>query len=81
MKNKKILIMVAHPDDEIIGCGGTIAKINKYNEIMCVFYSDGESSRGKIDKKKILNRKKNASEASSFLNINKPIFLNYKDSS
>jgi len=79
MKNKKILIMVAHPDDEIIGCGGTIAKINKYNEIMCVFYSDGESSRGKIDKKKILNRKKNASEASSFLNINKPIFLNYKD--
>lgn len=79
MKNKKILIMVAHADDEIIGCGGTISKLKKNNEIMCAFYSDGESSRTKSNNKKILSRKKNAIEASSYLNINKPIFLNYKD--
>lgn len=79
MKNKKILVLVAHADDEIIGCGGTLAKLSKNNKIMCVFYSDGETSRITSNTSGILKRKKNALKVSNSLNINKPMFLNFKD--
>ena len=50
-KIKKILIISAHPDDEVLGCGGLIARIKKTNKIQIVFLTDGVSSRKK-DKKK-----------------------------
>ena len=51
-KNKKVLIVVAHPDDETIGCGGLIAKLNKKkSKVFSIYLSDGRSAR---DKKKII---------------------------
>ena len=57
LKNKKILIVAAHPDDEILGCGGTIIKYKKFSEIEVIFMTDGVSSRGK-KKSNALKRKK-----------------------
>ena len=54
MKNKDIILVVAaHPDDEVLGCGGTLAKYakNKNNIVNVLFISDGESSRP-VSKKK-----------------------------
>ena len=77
MINKKILVVAAHPDDEVLGCGGTLLKHAKNNdEILLLFVSDGESSRIK-SKKKILYRKKQAIKVAKIIKANKPIFLNY----
>jgi len=68
MKNKKILIIAAHPDDEILGCGGTISKLKNENCIEVLFMTNGVSSRKK-NKKQILRRKK------AYLNLFKHLSL------
>jgi LmbE family N-acetylglucosaminyl deacetylase len=78
-KNNSILVIAAHPDDEVLGCGGTIAKYTKDKiEVNILFISDGESSR-KLSKKKksfkINKRKKNAIAAAKILGANKPFFF------
>lgn len=45
MKNKKILVIAAHPDDEVLGMGGTLAKLFSNNRLDILLLSDGEKSR------------------------------------
>ena len=46
MKNYRILVVAAHPDDEILGCGGTIAKyIKKGAKVKTIILTKGISSR------------------------------------
>jgi LmbE family N-acetylglucosaminyl deacetylase len=44
--NKKILICVAHPDDENIGCGGVIANhVKDKDKVYCIYMTDGGEAR------------------------------------
>lgn len=44
--NSSILVLAAHPDDEVLGCGGTIAKLARQGATIHVaFLADGVSSR------------------------------------
>ena len=69
---KNILIIAAHPDDEILGCGGTILKnISLKNKVNVLYISDGVGGRyeNKFDKKKnyeINERKNMAIKASKY---------------
>jgi len=58
----KILIVAAHPDDEILGCGGLIAKkIKQKNNIRILFLAEGVTSRyslNEINSKRVINKSK-----------------------
>ena len=77
---KNIMVIAAYPDDEILGCGGTLYKYSKKSKINLVFLSDGESSRKiKNIKKKIDNRKKCALKVGRLLGANHVIFGDFPD--
>ena len=78
---KKVLIVVSHPDDEVLGCGGTIAKlVDKKCEVKVLFLSDGESSRlRKENIKKNLYRRNCAKKAMKILGVKNFTFNNFPD--
>lgn len=41
----KVLVVVAHPDDEILGCGGLMAKFSSDVEFHILFVAEGSSCR------------------------------------
>ncbi len=54
---KKILIVAAHPDDEVLGCFGTVARlIREGHEAYTLILGEGKTSR---DEKRQIENKKN----------------------
>ena len=82
-KNKNVLVVAAHPDDEVLGCGGTLANLSKKGfNIYTLFVSDGVSARNEtkdIIRRKIEQRKFAAIKASKILGCKIPEFLLYPD--
>lgn len=72
-QSQKILIITAHPDDEVLGAGGTILKhIKAEDEVSILILSEGETSKdSNVDAKK---RENEARKVAKSLNI-KELFL------
>lgn len=46
MKAERVLVIAAHPDDEVLGCGGTIARFRDANApVRVVFLAEGITAR------------------------------------
>jgi len=77
---KKILVVAAHPDDEVLGCGGSIARhIQEKDEVRIVIFGEGPTARlkRKTDRK---NNAMNESQAAlKILGVKRVDFLGYKD--
>ena len=42
----RILVIAAHPDDEVLGCGASVAKLaNGGNRVECLILGEGITSR------------------------------------
>lgn len=70
---RTILVIAAHPDDEVLGCGGTIARLAIEGcAVHVLLMADGETSRGSgshvpIDSRKLAARQLAAESACEIL--------------
>lgn len=78
--SRKILIVAAHPDDEVLGCGGTIARhASEGDEVYVVFMADGVNARIDSEPKSVERRNEAAENAARLLGITELHFLGLPD--
>ena len=85
MKNKTILIVAAHPDDEVLGCFGTVARLIQEGYVAyTLILGEGKTSREKYrdtskhsEEFKVLN--KEIIEANQTIGIKKTFIYDFPD--
>ena len=82
---KCVLVVASHPDDEVLGCGGTIARhAEEGDEVHIAILAEGITSRDEeraADRRKdeIGSLRENAREAASILGAKEPVFAGLPD--
>ena len=73
---KNILVIAPHPDDEVLGCGATIAKYSKQGYAVHVCYVTKAYTPDWSDKF-IANRRKEVGRANQILGVKQSYFLDF----
>ena len=77
---REVLILAPHPDDEALGCGGTITLLNKRGvSSTVIFLTDGEKLCGDSSTDIAKIRRAEAQKASGMLGCRKALFLGFPD--
>jgi LmbE family N-acetylglucosaminyl deacetylase len=82
---KRALVVAAHPDDEVLGCGGSTARLVREGwEVFTLILGEGITSRERERKKKereteITELKKRAFEANRILGVKEVFLLDFPD--
>ena len=69
--NEKVLVVAAHPDDELLGCAGAVAwHVECGDEVAVMIMAEGITSRGNSDSEAMLSElKQHAGKAASILGL------------
>lgn len=78
---KRVLVFSPHPDDDLIGCGGSIAKhIKQENQVTIVYMTSGDAGSLKYSKEELTKiREEETEEAAKIFGLNDLIFLRNPD--
>ena len=85
MERNKVLVVVAHPDDEVLGCGGSIARHADFgDEVQILIVSEGATSRQTqrnrdFAREQLADLTKAAEKASEILGVSGLEMLNLPD--
>ncbi len=81
-KGRKILAVAPHPDDEVLGCGGTLRKhVLAGDNVQVLYLTDGGAGRKFNESPEVViqSRKKEAREAAKCLGIHQLFWMNEPD--
>ena len=81
MNKRSVLVVASHPDDEVLGCGGTIAKHSaKGDSVAVLFLADGVAARNPAEFGQAADGRRYAAEtACGLLGATDLTFLPYPD--
>lgn len=74
---KNVIVISAHPDDEILGCGGTLIKHKEQGDKIDWLITTNISIEQGFNKKKVASRQDEIEKVKNSLNINKVYKLDY----
>src|SRR3989344_4227934 len=77
---REILVFAAYPDDDVIGCGGSLVKYSTDNAITVVYMTSGDAGSLTYTKEQLAQiREAEAKKAASILGIENLVFLRNPD--
>lgn len=85
--SESVLVLAAHPDDEVLGCGGTIARMSAQGaRVHVAFLADGVTARAvatdvelQRQSQELSARRQAAQKAAAILGVHSISFANFPD--